>query len=619
MKKNIYLVAMTMLSLLINAQNYTYQWAKTGGATNGSSGVGFNQVDDEHILDIAVDNQNNSYYLTSIYDNIPLLNGQPVTNYGGKDLLLFSTDCLGNVRWTRTIGSSTNSGLSQKIALDNSGGLYISANIANTATSGSGILPPRFGDNNTAPPVTNDPFQAQAGLRTGYLLKYSTSNGNLVWRRDFQGDVTAFNSNMDVSPPVMDSQGNLHLILGFLNGSHLGGLITVPGSFNSTANYQYYLVKYDTAGNIVGTPALIPITGSTTFSGGYLNFIYDETNSRYYLAGSKNYPGGSSNNFSYNSTPISQNAFVLAFNSSNFTEIWRREINNGTPNAASDYIFGLKKDPVTSDIYISGRFFKGSNNPNLSSFGSYSFTTPLTGQISFAMKFNNLGTVVWCTNPVSLSDGSSDAFIMNARMPIALNGNEVLLAKGGIQEAWGTYSMSRPANDRTDPLIVRFNKETGTVTGIHDVLGSYGQEDHFTAIATDVDGNIVLGGFINQQLFTSATDNVATISNAAGSSKSDFFFAKLATSATCTSLSVEETAAEAGLQFYPNPVQDLLNIKSKTKLQSFEVYSSTGQTIQRGSLQNTDAQINMSALTTGIYYVKVKTEKAVVTEKVIKK
>lgn len=619
MKKNFYLLAMIGLSMCCQAQNYQWQWAKTGGAINGSSNIGFNQIDDEHILDIVVDNQNNSYYLTSIYDDTPLLNGQSVTNYGGKDLLIFSTDCQGNVRWTRTIGSSTNTGLSQKLTLDNSGGIYMSINIPNNATPGSGSLPPRFGDNNIAPTITNDPFQPQAGLRTGYLLKYNTSDGNLVWRRDFQGDVTAFNADMDMSSPVIDSQGNLHLILGFWSGTHLGGLITVPGSFNSFNNYQYYLVKYDTAGNVVGTPSLLPITGSTTFLAGYLNFMYDESSNLYYIAGSRNLPGGGSRTFSYNNVPISQNAFVFSFNSTNFTEIWRKEINNGTPNSAGDYIFGLKKDIVTNDIYISGRFFKGNNTPNLSSFGNYSFTTPLTGQISFATKLNNLGNVIWCTNPVSLSDGSTDAFIVNARMPIALKGSEVLFAKGSIQEVWGTFPMVRPANDRTDPLVVRFNKDTGVVNGTYEVQGSYGQEDHFTAIAVDSDNNIMLGGFINQQLFTSSSDNVATISNAAGSNKTDFFFTKLATSATCTGLSVEETAAEAELKFYPNPVSDVLNIKSKSALQSFEAYSSTGQTVQRGSLRDNTAQVNMSSLVSGVYYVKVKTEKAVITEKVIKK
>lgn len=128
----------------------------------------------------------------------------------------------------------------------------------------------------------------------------------------------------------------------------------------------------------------------------------------------------------------------------------------------------------------------------------------------------------------------------------------------------------------------------------------------------------MLGGFINSQLFTATNDNIPTINNAAGSQKTDFFFAKLANVA-CSTMSVEETSAEAGLQFYPNPVQDILTIKSKNKLESYEVYSSVGQTVLRGNLGNTNVQINMSALTAGVYYVKVKTEKAVVTEKILKK
>jgi len=125
MKKNIYLVAFALFSVMNNAQTYQWQWAKTGGATNGSSGVGFNQKDDEHILDIAVDNQNNSYYISAIYNSSPTLDGQAVTNYGSKDIVLFSTDCQGNIRWKRSIGGGGYTENTQKIVLDNNGGLYL--------------------------------------------------------------------------------------------------------------------------------------------------------------------------------------------------------------------------------------------------------------------------------------------------------------------------------------------------------------------------------------------------------------------------------------------------------------------------------------------------------------
>ena len=90
MRSKIYLIAFIFTCFQLNAQTYTWQWAKTGGGTNGSFGIGFSHRQDEHILDMVVDNQNNTYYLVALYDGTPLLDGQPVTNYGSKDILLFS-------------------------------------------------------------------------------------------------------------------------------------------------------------------------------------------------------------------------------------------------------------------------------------------------------------------------------------------------------------------------------------------------------------------------------------------------------------------------------------------------------------------------------------------------
>lgn len=309
--KNLYLFLLLFAASLANAQTYTWQWAKTGGASNGSSGTGFNQNYDEQVLDMAVDGNNNIYYLVPMYQNSPLLDGQPVTNYGGKNLVLFSTNCQGIIRWTRTIGSGNNSVLSQKIVLDNTGGLYISLFGGNSAIQGQNQLPLRFGDNDAMPYRDPDPFVSESAKRNAFLLKYDTSNGNLLWRRDFQGNVNIQNSNSDVSPPVIDSQGNIRIIVGLKYGSHLEGKVTVPAAYdNNTPNFQYYLATYNSAGSIVGTPSLLPLEGSTTFLGGYLNFIYDEANSRYILAGTRKYEGGSNIPLSYNTLGFNESAFV---------------------------------------------------------------------------------------------------------------------------------------------------------------------------------------------------------------------------------------------------------------------------------------------------------------------
>lgn len=618
MKNKLYLLTAVLFGILCSAQALSWQWAKTGGGSNGANSVGFNQRYDEHILDMVVDNQNNAYYLTTIFDGSPVLDGQAVTHYGDYDILLFSTDCMGNVRWSRSIGGGGGAGeFAQKIVLDNNGGVYLTFGASN-ASSGGQYLPIRFGDNDVLPVVTNFNIP-QAALRYGYLLKYSATDGSLVWRRDFQGDVSIQNSTMDLSGAFIDTQNNIHVIVGFLNGTHLNGMVTVPASYTSVMNFQYYLVKYDTAGNIVGTPALLPLEGTTTFRSGYLNFIFDEANSRYYIAGSRNLPGGGANTFIYNSIPINQNAFLLAIDSQDLTEDWRREIYNGTITEG-DYFFGLKKDPSSNSIFLSGSFARSINPGTVSTFSNHTFTTSVGGQISFVMKVNNLGNVEWCSNTTSLSDGSLITFMQNARMPIALRGNEVVFAKGSIREVWGTYPMVRPPNDGTDPLVVRLNKDTGAVIGTHEVLGNYGPHDQFTAIATDMDGNIMLGGFINQQLFVDPADGVPTISNVPGNSKTNFFFAKLATSANCSQMSTDEVSdTKPNITFYPNPADDVLHFETEDAAESFEIFAMSGQKVMAGKLKSGEQNINIARLATGTYMVKIKTETGEATGKVIKK
>lgn len=77
----------------------------------------------------------------------------------------------------------------------------------------------------------------------------------------------------------------------------------------------------------------------------------------------------------------------------------------------------------------------------------------------------------------------------------------------------------------------------------------------------------MLGGFINQQLFTDPNDGIATISNVSSSTKTNFFYTKLATFSTCTTMATAETPVkETDLVFYPNPVKDILQIKTREKL-----------------------------------------------------
>ncbi|MDR2206393.1 MAG: GEVED domain-containing protein [Flavobacteriaceae bacterium] len=77
-------------------------------------------------------------------------------------------------------------------------------------------------------------------------------------------------------------------------------------------------------------------------------------------------------------------------------------------------------------------------------------------------------------------------------------------------------------------------------------------------------------------------------------------------------------AGNSGLAYYPNPVKDVLNITSKQKVESVEIYSVAGQKVMTVS-KVSDGKVNVSKLSQGVYVFRVKLENGQVeTFKIIK-
>lgn len=70
------------------------------------------------------------------------------------------------------------------------------------------------------------------------------------------------------------------------------------------------------------------------------------------------------------------------------------------------------------------------------------------------------------------------------------------------------------------------------------------------------------------------------------------------------------------VQFYPNPVKDVLTVSSSKKVNSISVYNAAGQLVKTSQNANT---VNMSSLSAGVYLVKTDVEGKTETSKVIKK
>lgn len=636
MKKILYF-SLLLTAVLSSAQTYDWQWAKAGGGMQGSSGSGFSETFDEMIRDVVVDNYNNSYYLTKIYPQNPNIEGTPVTSYQDSDLLLFSLDCQGALRWTRTIGGYGDSEFAWNLKLDNNGGLYMMANVFNSAHVQSPTrLPIRWGDADAMPITTvdfTDNTTTDPGLNMMFILRYDTANGNLKWAKPLQGAVNRTTRDGDNGVWTMDSNHNIRAILGFKAGTHLNGLITVPSSYTTT--YQYYLVKFNLDLSDPLNPDMVPQPNPVLLSmsgklsagafGGKVQLTYDETLNRYYIAGSTSATFQDYQPLSYNGTPLSDDGYVLAINGNNGNLEWKREFTTYAGGGVSPFpdekIYSLIND-ASGNIYISGRYSNGGDQPIFSG-GTYTYNLPyhfpLAGtNYNYVMKLNSDGIVQWTKSPTSTNPNFFGTHSMRAR--IALNGNEIAFVKGTRgPEIWDSFSITNPPNDLANSLLVRLNKDTGSAIGIHPILSTYGSDDELTSVAVDNDGNYVVGGYFTTSIFTDSTDNIPTVTNSGNQSKSQFYAAKLAKSACSNMATVETPVKETDLVFYPNPVEDVLQIKTKEKLDSYQVITADGRLVKSGDFKGTSYTVQMQGLSSGTYYVKVKGEKFSTAGKVIKK
>src|SRR5690554_1877823 len=90
-----------------------------------------------------------------------------------------------------------------------------------------------------------------------------------------------------------------------------------------------------------------------------------------------------------------------------------------------------------------------------------------------------------------------------------------------------------------------------------------------------------------------------------------------------TEIQVEVTLStntfdNASFRAYPNPVKDFFTISYNKEITNISVVNILGQTVMEKAVNTTDTQIDMTSLPTGNYFVKVTTEGAVKTVKVIK-
>ena len=81
---------------------------------------------------------------------------------------------------------------------------------------------------------------------------------------------------------------------------------------------------------------------------------------------------------------------------------------------------------------------------------------------------------------------------------------------------------------------------------------------------------------------------------------------------------IEETNLNCNI--YPNPVKDILYIETETEIEEVMVYDVYGrvQNLRNSETQKLRNSIDISNLKSGIYFVKINTEKGNIVKRIIK-
>lgn len=88
-------------------------------------------------------------------------------------------------------------------------------------------------------------------------------------------------------------------------------------------------------------------------------------------------------------------------------------------------------------------------------------------------------------------------------------------------------------------------------------------------------------------------------------------------STTCTNLANESFESEV-FQLFPNPVNNILNLKSLQPIKNIQIYNLVGQQVFTSDYNEKEFQINLSHLSSGTYLVKVFTQDSIKTIKILK-
>ncbi|WP_379965927.1 GEVED domain-containing protein [Epilithonimonas sp. UC225_85] len=253
----------------------------------------------------------------------------------------------------------------------------------------------------------------------------------------------------------------------------------------------------------------------------------------------------------------------------------------------------------------------------------------LKGSTKIRVLPNNPSTSSYCSVSATASEPITSvtfADISNASDPNANSSYENFLSKVGNVERNKEYKITVKGNAMAAYKVSTFTafidwNQNGILDNENEIYrigfvkGSTGMDNMSAELNIKVPENAVIGNTRMRILKVNSPSTFAMFwptgacGNYTNGQVEDY------TLNVKEALATNETSLSK-VQFYPNPVKDVLTVSSNKKVNSISVYNAAGQLVKTAQNANT---VNMSNLAAGVYVVKTDVEGKTETSKVIKK
>ncbi len=499
-------------------------------------------------------------------------------------------------QWATKAGGAEND-YANAIDVDHSGNSYVAGKFYGAARFGSTVL-------------------ANPGEWSVYIAKYDV-NGNLVWAKIAAGD-----SAISVSGISLDVAGNILITGQYFDTATFG--TTAPVTLVSSGDYDVYVAKYDSAGEILWAKS----TGGAGID--YAGGVSTDNYGNVFLTGDFHVSP-----FPYSSSKI----FIAKYDSAGNNSWTKMESYNGTNHFGN----GIKTDSA-GNSYITGEFF----NTIIFNFSDSIVAGNVESNI-FLAKFDSSGNFLW-----GKKAGAPSGYAGSKAVDIGASGNAYITGYYHGTIYFDSYSITSTSGLAYDVFVAKCdaggnftwaNKSTGagsaksitldnagnayvcgtfaqpitfgsaslTSAGSNDVfitrLNSSGnfvwatscgglQDDYSGSIKANANG-ICLAGYFTSTIYFGSSLSLADSSN----TKTDIFTTKLN-----SPVGIEEKEKYSGNYFcFPNPAENEIQFRGITGNEKYALCDAAGKIILQGAF-NKKNKISIGNLSPGVYFIRLTSE-----------